>query len=153
MTGRFLRVNDRLCEITGYSREELLQKGFPDITHPGDIEVDWDNHVRLQKTGAPFYRMEKRYVHKSGRIVWVESHRYLARSSNGDPKFGVGLVLDISRRKQDEEHQLLLVGELERVPVMLSHFSGVMAGLVPAIHALLADTRHEKRGCPRQARA
>jgi hypothetical protein len=42
---------------------------------------------------------------------------------------------------------------LERVPVMLSHFSGVMAGLVPAIHALLADTRHEKRGCPRQARA
>ena len=42
---------------------------------------------------------------------------------------------------------------LERVPVMLSHFSGVMAGLVPAIHALLADTRQEKRGCPRQARA
>jgi hypothetical protein len=43
--------------------------------------------------------------------------------------------------------------DLERVPVMLNHFSGVMAGLVPAIHAFLAERPQERHGCPRQARA
>jgi PAS domain S-box-containing protein len=112
MTGRFLRVNDRFCDITGYPREELLRTSFQNISHPDDIEIDSENYILLQKTDASSYRLEKRYIHKEGHAVWIELYGFVARDPNGAPQFGVALVLDISERKRAEEHQQLLLNEL-----------------------------------------
>jgi PAS domain S-box-containing protein len=69
--GRWLRVNWALCEIVGYSEEELLEKTFQEITHPDDLEADLDYVRRLMAGEIRTYQMEKRYLHKEGHEVWV----------------------------------------------------------------------------------
>jgi len=67
--GRFLRVNDKLCQITGYSRDQLLKMTFHDITHPDDVGEDGSGR-RVKAGELDTYLMEKRYVRKDGTIVW-----------------------------------------------------------------------------------
>src|SRR5438477_12917570 len=69
--GRWLQVNRSLCEIVGYSEQELLGANFQAITHPDDLEVDLE-YVRQMLAGEiQTYKMEKRYFHKLGQIIWV----------------------------------------------------------------------------------
>src|SRR5437763_16396892 len=63
-TGRFLRVNRKQCEITGYSRDELLGLTFADITHPDDRARDLDQFGRMVRGEIPAESIEKRYVRK-----------------------------------------------------------------------------------------
>jgi PAS domain S-box-containing protein len=95
LEGRYLRVNDRFCEITGYSREELLAKRFQDITHPEDVGEDVEAYRCQAEQDFP-YRIEKRYVHKDGHIVWIELDGYIVRDEQGRAQFGVGIVQDIT---------------------------------------------------------
>jgi PAS domain S-box-containing protein len=69
--GKWLRVNRAICEITGYSETELLERTFQDITHPDDLDLDLDlANVRKMLAGEiKTYQMEKRYFHKNGSIV------------------------------------------------------------------------------------
>src|SRR5688500_19623565 len=69
--GKWLRVNRSVCEITGYSEEELLQGSFQDITHPDDLDLDMANVRRMLAGEIDDYQMEKRYYHKTGAIVWA----------------------------------------------------------------------------------
>ena len=69
--GEFLRVNDRFCEIVGYTREEMLARTFQDITHPDDLDADLEHVQRLLRGEADTYSMTKRYYRKDGQIVWV----------------------------------------------------------------------------------
>src|SRR5690554_198864 len=101
LEGHYLRVNDRFCEITGYTREELLTKRFQDITHPDDVVADVEALRRQAHVEFP-YRVEKRYIHKNGHIVWIELNGYIVRDEQGQPLFGVGIVQDITERKQAE---------------------------------------------------
>ena len=101
--GRFTLVNDRLCQILGYSREELLQRTFAEITHPADLEADW-GHVRELLDGkASTYSMEKRYFHKSGRAVWANLTVSLFRDDAGVPQYFIGVIEDIGQRKAAED--------------------------------------------------
>jgi PAS domain S-box-containing protein len=63
-TGQWVRVNQKMCKITGYSTEELLQMKVPEITHPDDRERDWELFQRVVRSEAPDYRLEKRYMCK-----------------------------------------------------------------------------------------
>jgi two-component system CheB/CheR fusion protein len=101
LEGHYQRVNDRFCEITGYTREELLTKRFQDITHPNDVAADVEAFRRQAQVDFP-YRIEKRYIHKSGHIVWIELNGYIVRDEQGQPLFGVSIVQDITERKQAE---------------------------------------------------
>jgi len=101
--GRWLDVNQRLCDIVGYTREELMTKTFGDITHPDDLESDWNQARRLLAGEIENYSMEKRYYRKDGSIVWVNLTVSATRKGDGSPDYFVSVVEDISARKQAEE--------------------------------------------------
>ncbi len=101
--GRWLRVNRKLCDIVGYSREEFLHLTFQDITHPDDLDVDLE-YVRQVLTGEiPTYSMEKRYFRKDGSIVWIYLTVSLVLDEAGRPKNFVSVIEDITDRKRAEE--------------------------------------------------
>ncbi len=99
-TGQWLRVNQRMCEITGYSTEEMLQMRVPEITHPEDRQRDWDAFQRVVRGEAPDYRMEKRYVRKDGSIVWVNVNMTVIRDADGQPLRTMATIEDITERKR-----------------------------------------------------
>ncbi len=111
-SGRFLRVNEQLSIITGYSRDELLLRTFLDITHPEDREPDLDQFRRQMAGELDAYRMEKRYVRKDGQIVWIELAASRVDDAEGRPLYGVRVARDITERKRAEEHRELLLHEL-----------------------------------------
>lgn len=110
--GRFLRVNERLCMITGYSREELLGRPFWDLTHVDDRETDVERFSQLMLAKTDTYTVEKRYIHKDGHQVWVAVAASRVDDAAGQPLYGISVIQDISERKKAEEHRELLIHEL-----------------------------------------
>lgn len=102
LDGRWLRVNQALCDIVGYSREELLTKTFQDITHPDDLTADLEHVARLLDGQADRYAMEKRYLRRDGSTVWIHLTVSIVRDPEGAPLFFISAVEDIDRRKRAE---------------------------------------------------
>lgn len=100
--GRWLRVNDQCCAITGYTKDELLGGSFQHITHPDDLAEDLAQIDRLLRGEAERYSMDKRYFRKDGGIVWVHLTVTLIRNEAGEPDFFVAVINDISDRKDIE---------------------------------------------------
>ncbi|HMQ54263.1 MAG TPA: PAS domain S-box protein, partial [Anaerolineae bacterium] len=101
--GRWLLVNRRLCEITGYSAAELLSRTFQDLTHPADLATDLDFMHRVLAGKMAGYAMEKRYYRQDGSLVWVNLTVSLVRDAAGEPKYFITVIEDITERKQGEE--------------------------------------------------
>src|SRR5262245_30350219 len=101
--GRWLEVNQRLCDIVGYNREELLTKTFSDITHPDDLEQDFKVMRRMLAGEINASLREKRYFHKEGSVVWANLTTSLMRKADGSPDYFISIVEDISDRKRAEE--------------------------------------------------
>jgi PAS domain S-box-containing protein len=110
--GRFQRVNDALCQLTGYSRDELLQMRFADMTHPDDLDRDWSLFKRLVAGEIPNFGLEKRYIRKDGSIIWVQIAVTLIRDLTGHPVSEIGLTFDITDRKHAEEELEQLAARL-----------------------------------------
>ena len=100
--GKHLRVNEEFCRLLGYEKEELIGQGIKLITHEDDYPIDIKLHQQLVEGKIPFYRLEKRYIHKDGGTLWVELTRSVIRDAAGNPLYTIGVVLDISDRKQVE---------------------------------------------------
>jgi PAS domain S-box-containing protein len=103
--GRFLRINQKFCDIIGYSQEEVLSLTFQDISHPDDLDSDLRQVRRLLERKAETYTIEKRYFHKQGHIVWVNLTVSLIWEESGEPKWFVSVVEDISERVQLREER------------------------------------------------
>ncbi len=102
LTEEWISVNQRLCEITGYKREEILQFKVEQLTHPDDMAASLD-FIRRIKTGElPEYKLEKRYIRKDGRVIWVNLTVSIVRSASGDPMYIVAFVEDITQRREAE---------------------------------------------------
>lgn len=99
--GRWLEVNQRLCDIVGYSRAELLERSLQDITHPEDLATDLELVRQVLGHEIATYSLEERYVRKDGSLVWVDLTVSLVQDENG-PKYFVSIVQDISARKAAE---------------------------------------------------
>ena len=101
--GTFILVNHALCEMLGYSAEELQTKSFVDITHPDDLAASAECVGTLLDGERPVYRLEKRYIRKDGTIVWVDLSTMLLRDPSGKPLRFVTHIMDITERKRTEE--------------------------------------------------
>jgi PAS domain S-box-containing protein/putative nucleotidyltransferase with HDIG domain len=101
--GRWLRVNHKLCDIVGYSQDELLTKTFQDITHPDDLETDLLYVRQVLADEIKTYSMEKRYIRKNGSIVWINLTVSLVRDADGKPGYFISVVEDIVQRKMAEK--------------------------------------------------
>ncbi len=102
-TGQWVRVNQKMCAITGYSAAELLQMKFRELTHPDDRQKDWDLFQQVVRGEAPDYRMEKRYLRKDGAVAWVNVNMTVIRDAAGQPTRTMATIEDITVRKQAED--------------------------------------------------
>ncbi|MFC1626230.1 PAS domain S-box protein [Pseudomonadota bacterium] len=101
--GRWAMVNDRLCDIVGYSRNELMHLTFQDITHPDDLAIDLKHVEQLLAGDIQSYSMEKRYIRKSGENIWINLTASLMRREDGSPDYFISVIEDINERKRFEE--------------------------------------------------
>jgi len=102
-SGRLLRVNRKMCEITGYSAQELLGMTFLQLTHPLDRVRDRAASQRLAVGEAAEWAIESRYLRKDGRTVWVNINATLVRDAAGRPQLVIAVIQDINERKRAEE--------------------------------------------------
>ena len=100
--GRFLRVNRALCEITGYSREQLEATTYRSITHPDDLARNESGLADMLAGRTEHYRTEKRYIHSDGHVVPVDLSATIVRDGEGDPVHVLTQVQDITERKRFE---------------------------------------------------
>ena len=101
--GRWLKVNQALCEIVGYSATDLYSHTFQSITHPDDLGTDLENVRRLIAGEIFSYQMEKRYLHSAGHYVSVMLSVSLVRDGQGQPRYFIKQIQDISERKLAEK--------------------------------------------------
>jgi diguanylate cyclase (GGDEF)-like protein/PAS domain S-box-containing protein len=117
--GRFIKVNSALCKMLGYSEEELLTTDFQSISHPDDLAVDLVHVQNILAGSIETYHMEKRYVHKSGAVVWILLSVSLVRNQDGAPLHFVSQIQDISERKSASERlQALLDNASDGIHVL-----------------------------------
>lgn len=111
--GRWLKVNPALCNLVGYAESDLLARTFSAVTHPEDLDLDVQ-YVQELLAGERFsYHIEKRYVHKTGQLVWVCLSHSLVRRSDGSPFYFVVQIQDITEQKCAEQALLQANAELE----------------------------------------
>ena len=103
LEGHLLKVNDALCEMLGYSREELEQMSISDITHQDDRDASLNFIKHAATGGATEVKLEKRYLHKKGDVIWANAASSLIRDSGHHPQYFIAHIQDITERKQAEE--------------------------------------------------
>ncbi len=103
LDGRWLRVNHKLCLITGYAEEELLTRDRPSITYPDDMPDELDSRQKLLAGEVPSSTKEIRYVRKDGSLVWVSLTSSLTRTVTGEPDYFIEVIEDITERKEATE--------------------------------------------------
>lgn len=132
MDGRMRRVNQRFCDIAGYSEKELLSPGFGRLTYPDDRAITLSARQQLLN-GRDSVSFEQRYVRRGGQVVWVRVWWSLVRESGGEPVHFIAVVEDISERKRAE-------AEIERLALYdtltdLPNRRLFLDGLNRALHA------------------
>jgi diguanylate cyclase (GGDEF)-like protein/PAS domain S-box-containing protein len=103
LEGRFVHVNRRLCDMLGYTKEELLQLTVKQISHPEDVSVTDRDAQRLRAGEIDSVKIEKRYLRKDGTPIWVRITIASKREPDGRPSHDISVVEDISERKQAED--------------------------------------------------
>src|SRR5262249_17633493 len=107
-TGKFILVNQRFCDIVGYTEAELLEMRISDITHPDDWPHNAELYRRLIEGGESFF-IEKRYLRKDGSEVWANIHASPIRNTRGAKEGAVAVVVDVTDRKRAEQERELLL--------------------------------------------
>jgi PAS domain S-box-containing protein len=110
--GRFLAVNETICRITGYSRDELIGRGFETLSTAEDVREDLADFERQRAGQQTSYVVEKRFRRKDGELRWARIFSSAVRQGGDAFAYAVRVVLDVTEERRAAEHQLLLVAEL-----------------------------------------
>jgi diguanylate cyclase (GGDEF)-like protein/PAS domain S-box-containing protein len=103
LDGRWLRANRYLCEMLGYSHEELREKTFQELTYHEDLDKDMALVHQLLQGEIPSYTLEKRYVRKDGTVMWAQLSASLLRDASGEPKQFISVVKNVDKRVKAQE--------------------------------------------------
>ena len=112
--GGWISVNEALCEIVGYSKAELENLTFQDITHPDDLESDLILLQQLVSGEVDRYQLDKRYLRKNGETVWISLNVTKQVNAKGELEYFVSLIKDIQARKEAEASLAVLRRDLEK---------------------------------------
>jgi len=122
--GKFLRVNQRFSEITGYSKKELLTLSVADITVAEDLVLENPYIEKVLQNTLDTFSIEKRYYHKKGHIIWVHLNSSVVRDEQGNVGYAIAAISDITEKKQMEEelrkNEALFHNMLQAIPDMVS---------------------------------
>lgn len=99
-SGRWIRVNSSLCKMLGYTPEELINLTFQEITHPEDLFADLEQAKRLRNREIESYTIEKRYITKSGEIVWINLNGTAVWEEDGHFRYFIAQIENITPRKK-----------------------------------------------------
>ena len=102
LNGKWLNVNNKLCEIVGYSKEELENLTIQEITYKDDLEIDLDEQAKLLSGKIPSYQIEKRYINKDHQLIWIVTNVSIVRGNEERPLYYISQIQDINDRKQNE---------------------------------------------------
>ncbi len=149
--GKYFKVNDKACEILGYTRDELLRKTFTDITYEEDIQIGLDNQKKLISGEISTARYEKRYLRKDGSVIWAYISAAAIRDKDGRYKNMVTYIQDITEKKNAaEKSEAMLHGIIDtlarvvetRDPYTAGHQKRV-AEIAVAIAEGMGLTKHQ----------
>src|SRR5499426_332550 len=110
--GRFLRVNEAICAITGFGRKELLAGRLFRYTHPDDVDPDREAFRKQVSGELEFYSVEKRFIRRDGRVIWLSVRSSPIRDAESRLQYVVRVVQDVTEHKASERRQKLLMDEL-----------------------------------------
>ncbi|MDF9799269.1 PAS domain S-box-containing protein [Catalinimonas alkaloidigena] len=127
LEGKWLKVNSSLCEMIGYSNEELLKKTFQEITHPEDLKKDISHVKDLLAGKSSSYQMEKRYIRKDGNVIWGLLSVSLVKNDLGEPLHFVSQINGITKRKEAEKTLLEAKDQAEAANKFKSEFLASMS--------------------------
>ena len=127
LDGQLLKVNRACCEFSGYSSEELLKKRVSDLTHPEDIAASIEAIQAMKEGRMRVYQVEKRYIHRSGRILTAILSTSAVKNEKGQPLYFVSQIVDISDRIHQEALLKRNAEELARSNTELAQFAYVVA--------------------------
>lgn len=134
--GRFLELNDAICSIYGYTREELLQLTFQDITYPDDLAKDLSLFKSLQAHEIDTYQIEKRYIHKNGSVVWALLTVSVSETVDPHPNRYVSQVIDITKSKEKKQQLQESLDIISKQNNRLYNFANIVS------HNLRAHSNH-----------
>ena len=154
LDGRWLEANERLCRTMGYTRDELLQRTFQDITFPADLDADLENLRRMVAGELTTYSREKRYLRKDGTLVWIDLSVTLVHGQRGapEPQYFIAVLQDISARKNAEQALADTAAQLRQSQKMdaigrlaggIAHDFNNLLSVVLGYTELLIDTETE----------
>jgi len=124
LDGSWLKVNRALCQIVDWSQAELLARTFQDITHPDDLDADLAHVAALVRGDTDGYQMEKRYLRRSGEVIWIKLSVTLVRDPSGAPAHFVSQIEDITAPR---EAQRALARSEVRLQAIFEHVPAAMA--------------------------
>ena len=140
-------VNQRLCDMVGRSREQLMKLRTEDVTHPDDLPSEMALRRKLLSGELAQYRATKRYLHDDGHVVWVSGNMTLVRQPDGRPDYFIGVTEDISERRLAEAE---LRSSQQRFLDLVNSVDGIFweADLEAACFTYVSDKAEALTGFP-----